>query len=100
MSNLVTLPAPKGNIYSDRLQTAGALWTGKEKRLIDRAEFFEAMILVLDDVKMQNIQSRDYAMVEIVTEEIAHYQSRLDDVQEQLARLRSEYHRGLREWAP
>ena len=58
---------------------SGNQWTTQEKKLVDRAEFLEAMILVLDDVRMQNIRSRDYAMMEIVSEEIPLYQQRLEE---------------------
>lgn len=78
--------------YADRLKTAGEQWVRLEKRLLDQAEFLEAMILVLDDVKLTNIRNRDYAMMEIVTEEIPRYQQRLEEIQKSLTDLRRNYY--------
>ncbi|MBN2328751.1 MAG: hypothetical protein JXR73_16550 [Candidatus Omnitrophica bacterium] len=97
MADILTLPASgaPSNIsrprYGDRLETAGDHWIRLEKRLLDQAEFFEAMILVLNDVKLTNIQNRDYAMMEIVSEEIPRYKERLDEVKKSLFDLRREY---------
>ncbi|RJP32396.1 MAG: hypothetical protein C4527_06060 [Candidatus Omnitrophota bacterium] len=92
MGNVITLPHQESRIsYADRLQTVGENWTLREKKLIDEAEFIEAMILVLDDVRLQNIQNRDYGMMDIITDEIVQYQQRLDNLQESLSRLRVEY---------
>ncbi len=77
--------------YSDRLKTSGEHWIRLEKRLLDQAEFVEAMILVLDDVKLTNIRNRDYAMMEIVSEEIPRYQRRLEEIQKSLTDLRKQY---------
>lgn len=82
------MPRPR---YGDRLETTGDHWIRLEKRLLDQAEFFEAMILVLNDVKLTNIQNRDYAMMEIVSEEIPRYQERLNEVKKSLYDLRREY---------
>lgn len=92
MASIVKLPvaAPK-NHYAGRLQTEGKNWTAMEKKLLDQAEFLEAMILVLNDVREQNIRERDFAMKEIVTEEISHYQQRLEDIQQRIETLRSQY---------
>lgn len=83
---------PAAPRYADRLKTCGDQWVRVEKRLLDQAEFLEAMILVLDDVKLTNIRNRDYAMMEIVTEEIPRYQSRLEEVQKSLTDLRRDYY--------
>lgn len=92
MGSVVQIPTqPAGNRYENRLKTAGDQWTTLEKKLIDKAEFLEAMILVLDDVRMTNIRKRDYAMMEIVGEEIPHYQERLTEVQDEIAQLRRNY---------
>ncbi len=92
MGNVVSLPIKESRInYSDRLQTSGNNWTMREKKLIDEAEFVEAMILVLDDVRLQNIQNRDYGMMDIITDEIMQYQQRLDSLQHSLSQLRTEY---------
>ena len=92
MGHVLQLPRrEKTQRYGDRLQTQGNQWTTQEKKLVDRAEFLEAMILVLDDVRMQNIRSRDYAMMEIVSEEIPLYQQRLEEVKRSLLKLRQDY---------
>ena len=92
MGQVLSLPLSKETTrYADRMQTVGWHWTGKEKKLLDQAEFLEAMILVLDDVKLQNIQYRDYAMIEIISEEIMRYESRLEEIQKDLALLRLDY---------
>ena len=92
MAQILSLPnIHSPSAYQDRLKTNGQEWTGKEKKLVDLAEFFEAMIIVLDDVKLHHIQDRDYAMVEIITEEISRYQHRLEAIQHELAQLRSEF---------
>lgn len=92
MATIIDFPVPiSPSGGSSRLRTAGGRWTHLEKKLIDQAEFFEAMILVLNDVKLQNIQRRDYAMMEIVSEEIPRYQQRLNETREQLSALRTEY---------
>jgi hypothetical protein len=87
-ANVPQPPAPK---YADRLKTAGEHWVRLEKRLLDQAEFLEAMILVLDDVKLTNIRNRDYAMMDVVSEEIPRYQQRLEDIQKSLTELRRDY---------
>lgn len=92
MGQLVQLPKRSvQNQYGARLQTQGEEWVRLEKKLLDRAEFLEAMILVLDDVRLQNIRSRDFAMMEVVSEEIPAYQKRLEDIQDSLTKLRNEY---------
>ena len=97
MAEILSLPARTANSqtasprYADRLKTVGEQWVRLEKRLLDQAEFLEAMILVLDDVKLTNIRNRDYAMMEIVSEEIPRFQKRLEEVQHSLATLRREY---------
>jgi len=98
MGQVIDLPVPAKTLrYADRLQTNGEPWTGREKKILDQAEFLEAMILVLDDVKLQNIQNRDYSMMEIITEEITRYQGRLDEARKALFQLRNEYlHSGQR----
>ncbi|MGC9326438.1 MAG: hypothetical protein ACP5I1_02275 [Candidatus Hinthialibacter sp.] len=97
MADILSLPACGASSsksrprYGDRLETTGDHWIRLEKRLLDQAEFFEAMILVLNDVKLTNIQNRDYAMMEIVSEEIPRYQQRLDEVKKSLCDLRRKY---------
>ncbi len=94
MGSVVTLPLNRkseGVQYADRLKTSGKRWVLIEKKLLDQAEFLEAMILVLDDVKLQNIRNRDFAMMEIVSEEIPRYQKRLEDIQLSLTDLRQQY---------
>jgi len=97
MATILTLPSRSEDIttkstrYADRIKTAGDQWVQMEKRLIDKAEFLEAMVLVLDDVKLTNIRNRDYGMMDIVSQEIPQYQSRLEDVQKSLSELRKEY---------
>ena len=89
MGHVVSIPVSnKTNRYSDRLETIGAKWSGKEKKIIDRIEFLEAMLMVLDDVKMTNIQNRDYAMMEIISEEIIQYQKRLEEERKSFLQLR------------
>ena len=58
---------------------------------LDKAEFLEAMILVLDDVRLQNIRTRDYAMMEIVTDEIPRYEERLEETKSELEQLRQDF---------
>lgn len=94
MGSVVSLPLDRTSDsvqYADRLKTSGERWVLIEKKLLDRAEFLEAMILVLDDVKLQNIRNRDFAMMEIVSEEIPRYQKRLEEVQKSLMDLRQQY---------
>ncbi len=97
MGKLVSLPIhdhkheTPNKPYGDRLKTQGDYWISREKRLLDKAEFLEAMIMVLDDVRLQNIKKRDYAMMEIVSEEIPRYQERLEEVQTSLAQLRQQF---------
>ncbi len=89
MNNVVALPVQSSqNRRGAILETQGEEWNREEKRLLDRAEFLEAMILVLEDVKLQNIRNRDYGMMEVVNEEIIHYQERLEESQASLAELR------------
>ncbi|MDX9753436.1 MAG: hypothetical protein RBU29_05710 [bacterium] len=101
MSNLIQLPLAKtltrsGSSSNHNVETQGDAWVYREKKLLDKAEFLEAMILVLDDVRVQNIRNRDYAMMEIVAEEIPLYEARLQDVQKELMQLRREYHASSR----
>lgn len=92
MKNVISLPVAASPVhYASRLKTVGTEWTTHEKRLLDTVEFLEAMIIVLGDVKVKNIQDRDYAMAQIVTEEIQLYQSRLQTTQEELNRHREHY---------
>ncbi|MBD3266935.1 hypothetical protein GF373_09720 [bacterium] len=96
MGNIVQLPARQQvkestPSYAEKLQTKGDQWVFQEKKLLDRAEFLEAMILVLDDVRLQNIRSRDYSMMEIVSEEIPRYEERLETTKQALTTLRREY---------
>lgn len=92
MAQVISMPArSKGIQYKDRLKTQGERFSVMERKLVDQAEFFEAMILVLDDVRLQNIRKRDYAMMDIITEEIPRYQKRLDEVKTMLDKLRAEY---------
>lgn len=96
MGKIVQLPLLKENLNRNqqqpqKLETQGDYWVFQEKKLLDYAEFFEAMILVLDEVRLQNIRSRDYAMMEIVSEEIPLYQKRLEETQVHLASLRRDY---------
>lgn len=84
-------PAETGHSYKNTLQTAGGDWTQQEKKLLDRAEFYQSMIVVLDDVRMQNARSHDYGMMEVITEEMPHYQQRLNEVQVELSELRRRY---------
>jgi len=95
MGNVISLPvAADVGRYGDRLLTRGEQWISREKHLLDQAEFLEAMILVLDDVRLQNIRNRDYAMMGIVSEEIPRYQKRLEEVQQSLTDLRRNYTSG------
>jgi hypothetical protein len=92
MAQVIPIPlraAP--NLRTERLQTQGIRWTTQEKKLLDQAEFLEAMILVLDDVRTQNICNRDYTMMEIINEEIPRYEERLDGIRHALANLRRDY---------
>ncbi len=97
MATILTFPTKSEDIkttstrYTDRIKTAGDHWVQMEKRLIDKAEFLEAMVLVLDDVKLTNIRNRDYGMMDIVSQEIPQYQSRLEEVQKSLLELRKQY---------
>jgi len=92
MGQVVQLPASKSeDRYSSKLQTQGSEFVSREKKLLDKAEFLEAMILVLNDVRLQNIQSRDFSMMEIVSEEIPQYQTRLEETRMSLNSLRQEY---------
>lgn len=96
MGKIVQLPLFKENSTRNqqnpqKLETRGEHWVFQEKKLLDLAEFLEAMILVLDEVRLQNIRSRDYAMMEIVSEEIPLYQKRLDETHLRLIDLRREY---------
>ncbi|HQH71784.1 MAG TPA: hypothetical protein PK360_06850 [bacterium] len=94
MARIVDLPVTAGKTkhrYAERLQTSGERWVRQEKKLVDQAEFLEAMIQVLHDVKQQNIRERDYAMMEIVSEEIPRYFERLDEIQQRIMHLRQAY---------
>ncbi|MDP8244221.1 MAG: hypothetical protein P9L94_09090 [Candidatus Hinthialibacter antarcticus] len=92
MAQVITMPARKSGIqYKDRLKTQGERFSVMERKLVDQAEFYEAMILVLDDVRLQNIRKRDYAMMDIIAEEIPRYQKRLDEVKDMLDKLRAEF---------
>ena len=92
MGTLVSLPKTKSTVrYADRLQTVGDKWTNTEKRLVDVTEFLEAMIIVLDDERTQNIQRRDSAMAQIIAEELQSYQTRLTAAQSELQQLRQDY---------
>lgn len=94
MAQIIQIPqraAP--DLRVERMQTQGVRWTTVEKKLLDQAEFLEAMILVLDDVRAQNIRNRDFSMLEIINEEIPRYEERLDEVRLALADLRSNYER-------
>lgn len=92
MAQVISMPMRSEGInYKDRIKTQGERFSVMERKLLDQAEFYEAMIMVLDDVRLQNIRKRDYAMMDIITEEIPRYQKRLDEVQDMLARLRTEY---------
>ena len=81
--------------YGERLQTAGEPWTRKEKKLLDRLEFLEAMHLVLHEVRLKNIRDRDYGMMESVQEEIPMYIERMEKVRRDLEVLRAKYGRSL-----
>ncbi len=93
MAKIVPFPQSedKCHSYKANLQTAGQNWTNREKKLLDRAEFLQSMIIVLDDVRMQNARERDFAMMEVVGEEIPRYQQRLEEVQVELAELRRRF---------
>ncbi|MBI1388335.1 MAG: hypothetical protein GC154_07800 [bacterium] len=92
MAQVIQMPAKQSGVeYKDRLKTQGERFSVMERKLLDQAEFYEAMILVLDDVRLQNIRKRDYAMMDIITEEIPRYQNRLEEVRGMLDRLRAEY---------
>lgn len=95
------IPFPKteetGHSYRSNLMTAGEAWTAQEKRLLDRAEFYESMIAVLDDVRFQNAREHDYGMMEILMEEIPGYQQRLTEVQTELTELRRRYYASHRQ---
>lgn len=92
MNNVIQLPnQPSPTQYANRLKTAGSDWTTNEKRLVDMLEFLEAMIIVLNDVKIKNIQSRDYAMAHIVADEIKQYESRLQATSNELTDFRRNY---------
>lgn len=92
MKNVITLPVSNSPVhYASRLKTAGSEWTTHEKKLLDTAEFLEAMIIVLNDVKIKNIKERDYAMAQIVTEEIKNYEARLDVTTNELTSHRQNY---------
>ena len=58
---------------------------------MDVTEFLDAMIIVLDDVRTQNIQRRDYAMAQIIADELQTYQTRLTVSQSELQKLRQDY---------
>ena len=81
--------------YGERMQTSGESWTRKEKKLLDRLEFLEAMVLVLDDVRLKNIRNRDYGMMGIVEEEIPRYMERIDQVRCDLENLRAKYNQSI-----
>jgi hypothetical protein len=92
MNNIIQLPCqPSPMQYANRLKTAGPDWTTNEKRLVDTLEFLEAMIIVLNDVKIKNIQCRDYAMAHIVADEIKQYETRLHSTSTELTNLRRNY---------
>ncbi len=92
MAQVINMPAKTAGVhYKDRLKTQGERFSVMERKLVDQAEFYEAMILVLDDVRLQNIRKRDYAMMDIIAEEIPRYQKRLEEVQAMLDKLRAEY---------
>lgn len=94
MAQIIQLPNAvlrTKNRYAGRLHTAGERWVRQEKKLVDQAEFLEAMILVLNDVKLQNIRDRDYAMMEIVSEEIPRVHARLEEIQQRIVNLRKEF---------
>jgi hypothetical protein len=96
MGHIIQLPLAKENGHhfhpkSQKLVTQGDHWVFREKKLLDKAEFLEAMILVLDDVRLQNIRSRDYAMMEIITEEIPRYEQRLETIKGDLQQLREAF---------
>ncbi len=85
MKNVVSLPATSSTVrYASRLKTSGVRWTSTEKRLLDTVEFLEAMIIVLNDVKVKNIKDRDYAMAQIVADELKQYEARLQSVTDEL----------------
>lgn len=93
MADIIAFPEPVRNVHAYRteLQTAGQYWTEREKKLLDRIEFYQAMMMVLDDVRLQNASSRDFGMMEVVTEEIPRYHQRLQDVEAELYELRRHY---------
>jgi len=92
MGQVVKFPIhERNNRQSELLETKGSEWITREKKLLDKAEFLEAMIMVLNDVRMKNIQDRDYSMMEIVSDEIPHYQNRLEEIKHSLTELRKEY---------
>ncbi len=99
MAKIIPFPSTEetGHSYKSNLMTAGEAWTAKEKKLLDRAEFYESMIAVLDDVRLQNAREQDYGMMEILMEEIPSYQNRLTEIQSQLADLRQRYYNSLRQ---
>ncbi|MFB3787037.1 MAG: hypothetical protein ACE15F_11790 [bacterium] len=94
MARIVHLPVAVSKTkkrYAGRLQTAGERWIRQEKKLVDQAEFLEAMIQVLHDVKQQNIRERDYAMMEIVSEEIPRFYERLEEIHQRIVHLRQAF---------
>jgi len=98
MGEVVQLPDPRrGGVvyYGERLQTAGERWTRKEKKILDKLEFLEAMLLVLDRVRLENIRDSDYGMMEIVQEEIACYIERIEGVKRDLELLRAKFRQSL-----
>jgi len=98
MGELVQLPNAHSEqtiFYGDRLRTAGDSWVRKEKKLLDRLEFLEAMILVLDDVRLKNIREGDVGMMEVVQEEIPQYLKRIEDIRRDLDALRSKYSQSM-----
>jgi hypothetical protein len=103
MGQVLQLPDRRSSeivYYGERLQTAGEPWTRREKKLLDRLEFLEAMLLILDDVRLKNINDRDYGMMEIVQEEIPRYIERTAEVRRDLDILRAEYSQSVLAVAP
>ncbi len=104
MGNVVQLPDLRSQskefdtqpvYYGERMRTSGESWTRREKKLLDRLEFLEAMVLVLDDVRLKNIRNRDYGMMSIVEEEIPRYMERIDEVRHELENLRARYNQSI-----
>ncbi|MFH1738051.1 MAG: hypothetical protein ABIH23_03515 [bacterium] len=98
MGQVVQLPDRSSEAtvhYGERLKTAGNPWTRKEKKLLDKIEFLEAMVLVLDDVRLKNIRENDHGMMEVVQEEIPRYIERIEEIRRDLESLRAKYGRSL-----